>query len=105
MRKSKFGNVKTEIDGHVFASKREANRYSELKLLQMAGKINKLQLQVPFDCCVGGKKICKYIADFVYCDLETGSIVIEDAKGFKTSVYKLKKKMVEAIFNVRIIEV
>lgn len=101
--RSKYGAKKTEVDGFVFASKREAARYSELKTLERAGEIQHLQLQPRFPCFVEGKLICTYIADFQYHDKEGRHV--EDAKGYKTDVYKLKKKLVEALYGIVIEEV
>lgn len=97
---SKYKNQPIEIDGHKFSSKREANRYSQLSLLQKAGIIRDLKLQVPFELQPSfkhpetGKTIraIKYIADFTYID-ENGQYHIEDTKGFRTETYELKKKM------------
>jgi hypothetical protein len=102
---SKYRNKRTVVDGIMFASQREAKRYSELKLLQEAGKIDGLRLQVKLPCYCCGNLICTYIADFWYGDLEKHACVIEDAKGFKTPVYRLKKKLVEAIYGIEIVEV
>lgn len=102
---SKYNAVKTEIDGYVFDSRREAARYSELRIMEKAGEIIDLELQPQYPCTINGKLICKYIADFRYTSVKRGNVVIEDAKGFKTPVYRLKKKMVEAIYNIIIIEV
>ena len=94
---NKFGNKKVELDGVKFHSKKEGNRYLELKYLKLAKKISYLELQPefiihdPFEH--NGKKIraIKYIADFQY--IENGITVVEDVKGFKTPIYNLKKKM------------
>ena len=102
-RRSKYGAKKTELDGFVFDSKREAARYSELKMLEQAGEIKNLTLQPKFPCFVNGKLVCTYIADFQYQDIEGRHV--EDAKGFKTDVYKLKKKLVEALYDIKIEEV
>ena len=94
---SKYNAKKTEVDGIVFDSRREADRYCELKLLQRAGKISALRLQVPFELqpafTVNGKKVrpIHYIADFVY--KENGQYIVEDAKGHRTKEYMLKRKM------------
>ncbi len=94
---SKYNAKKTEVDGIVFDSRREADRYCELKLLQRAGKISDLRLQVPFELqpafTVNGKKVrpIHYIADFVY--KENGQYIVEDAKGHRTKEYMLKRKM------------
>lgn len=108
---SKYGNRITEINGIRFASKREAMRYRELALLEMAGEIRDLQLQYPFELIPAikekGKVIAravKYIADFVYYDRD-GNLVVEDAKGMQTDVYKLKKKIVRWKFGIEIREV
>ena len=100
---SKYSAIKTEVDGFIFASKREAKRYSELKLAERNGDISNLELQPKFPLIVNGKKVATYIADFRYT--ERGEVVIEDSKGFRTAIYRLKKKMVEAQYGVEIIEV
>jgi len=104
MNKNKYRAVKTEVDGIVFDSKREAARYMELMLLQRAGEISHLELQPVYECVVNGKKICTYRADFRYFT-KLGNIV-EDVKGVKTPIYRLKKKLVEALYaGVTILEV
>jgi hypothetical protein len=100
---SKYGNRKIEIDGYVFDSVREGRRYSELKILEASGEISNLELQPEFPCVVNGKKICKYRADFRY--ISNGDTVVEDSKGFRTTIYKLKKRLVEALYDVVIVEV
>jgi hypothetical protein len=104
---NKYRNIKTVIDGITFDSKREANRYAELKLLQKAGEIWHLELQPEFLIEVNGQKICKYRADFSYWLSETAThgFVVEDAKGVKTPAYRLKKKLVKAIHGVDVKEV
>jgi len=92
---TKYSAIPTFIDGIRFASKAEARRYSELKILERAEKITHLELQPKFTCIVNGTKVCTYIADFAYFTDKTR--VIEDVKGVKTPVYKLKKKLVEAL--------
>ena len=107
---AKYRNIKTEVDGIVFDSKAEARRYAELKLLEKANEISDLRLQPEFDCVVNGQKICTYKADFEYWirDEEFSpddKYVCEDVKGFKTQVYRLKKKLVEALHDIEIREV
>tara|TARA_R100001015_G_C4634992_1_gene202988 strand:+ start:4932 stop:5270 length:339 start_codon:yes stop_codon:yes gene_type:complete len=111
MRFNKFNAHKTEVDGILFDSKKEATRYSELKYLEKAGQIHNLELQPKFECIVKEKKICTYRADFRYFDKfqrgvlgQEGTMVVEDVKGFKTPTYRLKKKLVEALFQVKITE-
>lgn len=100
---NKYRNIPTTIDGVTFASKKEARRYEELKLMVRAKAITDLTLQPVFPIEIAGQKICKYIADFAYA--ENGKQVVEDAKGVKTDVYKLKKKLVKALHNIEIQEV
>ena len=104
---NKYNAVKTTINGITFDSKHEASRYQELLLLQRAGIIKNLELQVPFAIIVNGKKICKYIADFQYVDVSSGKVVTEDAKSpaTRTPTYQIKKKLVAAIYGVQIVEV
>jgi hypothetical protein len=100
---NKYCAVKTEVDNIVFHSKREANRYSELKLLVRAGIIHDLELQVWFPLVVNNVKIATYLADFAYRDIDD-RVVVEDSKGIRTPVYKLKAKLMLACHNIRILE-
>lgn len=111
-KKSKYRNEKIIIDGIKFDSNREGQRYLDLKLLERAGMIKDLRLQHKFVLQEGyvgpvGKKIrpITYIADFVYYDIKKGCIVVEDAKGMLTDVYKLKKKMFEFRYGIPIHEI
>ena len=98
---NKYHNKKVTYNGLVFDSKHEAERWAELCWLRKANKIACLKRQVKFVLQDSFKKNGKtiresaYIADFVYYDKETGQVVVEDAKGMKTDVYKIKKKMFE----------
>lgn len=92
----KYRNKKITIDGITFDSIGESVRHGELKLMQRAGAIQNLQLQVRIPCIINGKKVFTYIADFVYLDTKTGETIIEDFKGMETDVFKLKKKILEA---------
>ena len=105
----KYNNVKVLIDGRMFDSKREGERYKELKLLERAGVIINLVLQPKFELMpkyeINGRKVRKmeYIADFQY--IENGKTVVEDAKGMLTAVYKIKKKLFESKYGIEITEV
>jgi hypothetical protein len=100
---SKYHNRKTEVDGFVFDSRREANRYVELKLLERAGEIYHLELQPKFEMVVNGMKICDYYADFRYQEGE--KTIVEDAKGVRTDVFRIKKKLLKAIYGIDVVEV
>lgn len=99
---NKYRNVKTEVDGITFHSKKEAARYSDLKLLERAGQIKDLRLQVPFVFEHNDVRICKYLADFCY--RENGREVVEDCKGKSTREYRLKRKLMKAFFAIEILE-
>lgn len=102
----KFNAVKTVIDGHTFASKAEAKRYGELKMLEKAGEIDGLVLQPRFPLEVNRVSIGAYVADFSYWTLQRPpGRVIEDVKGMKTPLYRLKKKLVEALYGIEITEI
>jgi hypothetical protein len=95
---SKYNNKKTEVDGFLFDSKKEANRYTDLVLLEKAGEIAELELQPTFVLLEGfrdseGKwrRPITYTADFRY--KEGGKIIVEDVKGHKTKVFLIKQKL------------
>lgn len=90
---SKYKNVKQ----NGFHSKREAKRYTDLCFLKGAGEIvSEIEKQKRFDLVVNGKKVCAYYADFVYTRKD-GKVVIDDAKGYQTDVFRLKWKLLQAI--------
>jgi hypothetical protein len=102
-RSSKYNATKIIIDGIKFDSKKEGKYYRELKAMKASGKILSFALQFVFQVTINGINICKYRADFkvLYPD---NRAEIWDVKGFKTPVYRLKKKMVEAQYGIKIIE-
>lgn len=126
---SKYNSKKTIIDGISFDSAKEAKRYQELKLLEKAGKIRNLQLQVKFPLIPSqyeetgetytrgvhkGEKKKKlierpvsYVADFVY--QENGKTVVEDVKGYRGggayAVFKIKRKLMLWVHGIRVREV
>lgn len=119
-RPSKYHAVRTTVDGITFASKKEAKRYQELKLLEKAGEIWDLELQPTFRLMVPVQStlltkapmeatlidVGCYKADFAYYDKRRRKYrTVEDVKGMKTPVYRLKKKIVEAIYGIEIREV
>lgn len=106
---SKYKNKKTVVDGITFDSKKEASRYLELKKLKDAGLIDDLELQVKFVLIPKqeGERECSYIADFVYKDKQTGETIVEDVKPsprYKTDVYKIKKKLMLFVYNIKVKE-
>lgn len=103
---SKYRNQKTERDGITFDSKREADRYSDLCLLERSGKIRNLRTQYVFPVVIDGVRVCDYLADFVYDELQAGTWVrvIEDAKGYRNETYRIKKKLMRAVHGIIIRE-
>ena len=104
-RRSKYGAKAVVIDGIRFASKREARRYAELKLLAKAGEISNLQLQPEYVFETRGVVVFSYFGDFEYYDNTLKRRVVEDVKGVRTPVYRLKKKIIEIEHNIEIREV
>ena len=104
--KKKYSNCKVCIDGEEFDSKKEAKRYQELLLLQKAGKISDLKRQVKFELIPkqDGERACIYIADFQYHDADLGKMVVEDCKGCKTEVYRIKKKLMLWVHKIKVFE-
>ena len=103
--KNKYGARKlTAPDGQVFDSVKEYHRWGCLRLLERAGKIKYLKRQVKFELIPKqeGERACYYIADFTY--MENGELIVEDCKGFKTDVYKIKKKLMLMEHGIRIRE-
>ncbi len=121
----KYKSKKTEVDGILFDSKKEAKRYRELLLMERAGEIQDLRLQYKFvlipaqyedvlrysektgkrlkDKRVCVEKECAYIADFVY--LQNGRLVVEDTKGFRTADYIIKRKLMLHVHGIKIQEI
>lgn len=120
---NKYRNRKVVVNGITFDSRREADRYRELQIMQKAGEISNLELQKEYELIpvqrepdtIGPKggtykgalieRKCSYIADFVYFDNFTGKTVVEDAKGLRTSDYLIKRKLMLWVHGIRIQEV
>lgn len=115
-RQSKYNAKKVTVDGISFDSRREANRWYELKMLERAGEIKNLRRQVKYELTpafrdYNGKvfeRPSSYIADFVYeqiLPMGLTKTVVEDVKGYRTGEYKLKRKMMMDKYGIRIKEV
>ena len=107
--RSKYGAVKTTIDGLTFASKKEAARYRELRLLERAREIEGLEVQPKFPLVVASgvvkgavTEIGCYVADFRYFDRRFHRFVTEDVKGHDTPLSKWKRKHVSAQYGVEV---
>ena len=127
-RNNKYGRSKTVVDDITFDSKKEAKRYKELKLMESAGEIKDLKMQVRYILIPSqreesteiykkgknkgqpkpGKLIereCDYIADFVYTRVSDGKTIVEDTKGMRTTDYIIKRKMMLYFHGIKISEV
>lgn len=125
---SKYYNKKVVVDGIEFDSKKEGQRYRELSLMQRAGKISGLRLQVPFELVPNQyetvtvqlktktkqveklvERKIEYIADFVYTDLETNETIVEDVKGYKQggayAVFQIKRKLMLSVYGIKVREI
>ena len=106
MSRLKYRNVRTHVDGMAFDSSKEARRYSELRLLERAGEISDLECQPVFLIEINGARVCKVVPDFSY--QENGKRVVEDVKSpitRKNPVYRLKKKLLESVHGIEVVEI
>ena len=120
--RNKYGNTKTEVDGIIFDSAKEARRWQELRLAERADAIRDLRRQVKYELIpaqrepdqrgarggiIKGKLLERavyYTADFVYYDMAAGRIIAEDTKGFKTKDYIIKRKLMLHNYGIKITE-
>ena len=112
---AKYRNTKVFVDGHTFDSKKEAKRYYELRLLEKAGEIKDLRLQVKYVLIpsqrVDGKLLereCSYKADYVYVD-KNNNLHVEDVKGYRKggayALFKVKKKLMLYVHGIIVEEI
>lgn len=108
---TKYHSRKAIVDDIEFDSRREANRYAELKLLERAGEISDLELQKKYLLIPSQKKpsggterACTYTADFVYRN-KSGREIVEDAKGMRTQQYTIRRKLMLWVHGIEVIEV
>lgn len=109
---TKYKAKPCQVGAEKYRSKRERDRHRELLMLQRAGKIAGLMREVPFHL-IDGIKIdgearrrpaVRYVADFVYSDVTSGRVVVEDAKGMQTPVYRLKKHLMATLRGIHVRE-
>jgi len=107
-KESKYRNQRITVDGEIFDSKKEFQRYQELRMLERAGKISGLRRQVAFELApavvIGKRKrpALRYISDFVY--QENGEQVVEDVKGIRTEGYRIKRHLMATVHGIAIKE-
>jgi len=96
----KYNAIRTEVNGIKFPSKRESRYYQDLLLAQKSGELLFFLRQIPFDLIGGVRYVCDFMEFW-----RNGEIRFTDCKGFSTDIYKLKKKQVETLYPIKIIEV
>lgn len=104
---TKFGNTRVEFDSKRFDSKKERDRYMVLAFDQQKGRIRGLRDHVAYVLEVNGVKIADYEADFVYLTPD-GRTVVEDVKSDATrriSTYRMKKRLMLALYGIEVVEV
>lgn len=108
-KRGKYNAAGERIDGRWFASAAEARRYEQLKRMVDDGQIDNLELQKKLPCTVNNIVVCNYLADFAYDVIDDRGYatrsVIEDVKGMVTDVYRIKKKLVQAVHRIEIQEI
>ncbi len=114
LRLNKYRAKVTFVDGIRFASKKEAARYSELKLLERAGHITDLELQPRFPLGTDAAPIliksggypngrrASAIMDFRYYDVRAGWTIVEDVKGLDNAYSRLKRAIVESQYKIEV---
>lgn len=104
-RRNKYGARPVWVGDMRFASRKEARRYEELRLLACAGEIRNLRCQVVFELLPGEgrERPVTYVADFVY-ETADGKQVVEDTKGYRTREYRIKRRLMWALYGIRILE-
>lgn len=114
VKQSKYHAKKTALDGRTFDSRKEAQRFAELRILEKAGEIYGLECQVEYELIPPQKyrsegrwkalRATKYIADFRYTTKD-GETVVEDVKGFRTDAYRIKRKLMLERYGILVKEV
>lgn len=106
MRRSKYGNRKTVVDGIVFDSQKEAQRYRELLLLERAGKISYLDRQTKFTLIPAQREpSTEMYKRGRNKGKEKPGKLLEDTKGVRTEAYKIKRKLMLERYGIQIREV
>ena len=108
--RNKYHAKKVVVGGIIFDSKKEAERWKELQIMEAIGQIDHLHRQVRFTLIpaqyIDGRCVerpCAYIADFAY--VQNGEKIVEDVKGLRTPEYIIKRKLMLKVHGIRIREV
>lgn len=106
----KYRNTKTVVDGITFDSKREAARWTELRLLERAGHVRDLERQVVYELAPSVKfegarraqPALRLIVDFRYTDVRACRVVLEDVKGVITTAFTIKRHLLKALRGLEV---
>lgn len=102
-RKNKFNAKRTTVDGITFDSKREAEVYLDLKMLERAGRISGLERQRKFNLIVNDEIIGRYRADFAFIDHDRdGTFRVVDVKGVVTRDFRRVQKILKAAYGIEV---
>jgi hypothetical protein len=103
---NKYHATVTERHGITFHSKGEANRYDDLRLMELAGEITNLEYEPEsYPLVVNGVKVTSYRPDYRY--IENGVLVVEDFKSSATARardWPIRKKLMLAIYGIEVRE-
>lgn len=102
VKRLKYGNTFTIVDGIKFRSKREAKYYTDYKVQAWAGLITHFERQPRYKIVINGKLICTVILDFQYREADTGILHVIDVKGVDDKYSQLKRKLVEAMYPITV---
>ena len=100
-RAKKYGNKRLKTADGWFDSKGEWKRWAFLKAAERRGDISALERQVTYDIKVNGALVTKYVADYVYTNA-AGQRVVEDFKGTVTREFRLKAKLIKALYDIEV---
>lgn len=108
----KYRNKPCSVGAEKYRSQRERDRHQSLLLLQRAGQIAGLVREVAFELAPGVKiqgedrkrPALRYVADFIYSDVRSGTVVVEDAKGMQTPAYRIKKHLMKTVHGIDVVE-
>ena len=105
----KYRAIRVELDGITFASKREARRYQELKILEGGRLLKDLSVHPRFKIVVNDVHVCTYVGDFQYWCMAEQAVVVEDVKGMRRGkayeMFRLKAALMKAIYKINVREV
>lgn len=99
-KSNKYGAKKTVLDGITFDSKAEARYYAGLKEREKAGEVHSVELQRPYTLTINGYLVATYKADFAFWDQVDERWRVVDVKGVVTPVFRLKQKMMKALYGI-----